>query len=129
MLKVKLLCISIAVLLGTGMLAGSSHAEIDPDSVVGVWLLDEGKDNTTRDSSGNGHDGELKGNVNWVEGKFGKALEFPGIVGNYVDIPGDDRLDLVTWSVAVWLKIERVNGEVHAVIKSNPETQEITVLL
>lgn len=116
----RFLPIASVVLFVVGVLAGSSHAEIDPDSIVGVWLLDEDEGNTAKDSSGNGHNGEIKGNVKWAEGKFGKALEFPGVAGSYVDIPDEERLNLVTWSVTVWLKIEQVSGEVHAVIKEQP---------
>jgi len=116
----RCLLIALVVLFVVGVLAGLSRAEIDPNSIVGVWLLDEGEGNTAKDSSENGHNGEIKGNVKWVEGEFGKALEFPGIVGSYVDIPDEEGLNLVTWSITVWLKIKQVNGEFHAVIKEQP---------
>ena len=51
------------------------HAEVNPGSIVGVWLLDEGTGDVTVDSSGNGNDGQLEG-VDWVDGKFGKGLRF-----------------------------------------------------
>ena len=63
------------------ILAGQSSAAIDQASIAGIWLFDEGDG---QDASENGNDGELVGDIKEVEGKFGKALEFPGTEGNYV---------------------------------------------
>lgn len=64
-------------------------AAIDPETAVGVWLLDEGGGNTTKDASGNDHDGEING-AKWKDGKFGKALEFDG--GQWVSIESTPAL-------------------------------------
>ena len=72
------------------MFAGVSSAELDPKTVVGMWLFDEGKGDTAVDSSENGNDGELVNGPKWVkDGQFGSALEFDGneskghvVVGN-----------------------------------------------
>ena len=54
------------------VLVGSfSWSKIDPETAVGVWLLDEGVGNDTKDSSGRGHDGQING-AKWKNGKFGK---------------------------------------------------------
>lgn len=42
------------------------------------WTFDEGEGNTTADISGNGNDAVFRGNPEWVESKFGKALKFDG---------------------------------------------------
>jgi len=55
-----------------------ASAEIDPGSIAGLWLFDEGSGNVIRDSSGNKHDGDLDGDFKWVEGRFGTGLEFGG---------------------------------------------------
>lgn len=47
--------------------------------------MDEGSGDKVKDVSGNGHDGTAK-NTKWVNGKYGKALEFNG-VDSIVDIP------------------------------------------
>ena len=65
-------------------------AKIDPDSITGMWLFNEGKGNTATDSSGNGNDGEIHG-AKWVDGKFGKALEFNG-TDNWVEVPHSDTV-------------------------------------
>lgn len=54
------------------------ETKIDPKTVVGAWLLDEGSGNKVADASGNGNDGEFAGNPKWVEGVFGSALHFNG---------------------------------------------------
>ena len=57
-----------------------STAEIDFETAVGVWLFDEGKGAVAEDISGEGNDGEVV-KSKWVDGKFGKALEFDGKAG------------------------------------------------
>ena len=69
----------------------SSFAKIDPENIVGIWLFDEGKGKTTADSSENGHDGEISG-AKWVDGKFGKALEFAG--AQFVTVPDAPELQI-----------------------------------
>lgn len=84
-------------------LSSIGSAEIDPETAVGVWLLDEDKGKTTADFSGKGHEGEING-AEWVEGKFGKALEFKG--AQWVKIPSTpelqmgDQLTMMAWFFA-----------------------------
>jgi len=62
------------------MIVASGWAEIDPKTIVGLWLFDEGAGKEALDSSGNKHDAILKdGAPNWVSGKYGKAFEFTGV--------------------------------------------------
>jgi hypothetical protein len=60
-MRVKYLLIAVVVLFAVGMLGGSSYAEINPESIVGLWFFDEGTGNIAEDSSGNGSDGEIVG--------------------------------------------------------------------
>jgi hypothetical protein len=83
-----------------------SYARINPETCVGVWLFNEGKGDVAKDASGNGHDGEIKGNLKWVDGKFVGALSFPGTADSYVSIPHEESLSLTTWSITSWLKVE-----------------------
>jgi len=64
------------------------------DALVGYWPFDEGVGKEAEDASGNGHDGVLEGDADWVEGKFDKALDFRAGDG-YVIVPDDDALDLI----------------------------------
>ena len=67
-----------------GFLVSTASAQIDPASIAGLWLFDEGQGDTAQDSSGNGFDGELNKSPLWVDGKFGSALEFKGV--SYVEL-------------------------------------------
>ena len=43
---------------------------------VAHWNLDEGAGEMAADSTGNGYDGVVLGDPNWVPGVFGSAWEF-----------------------------------------------------
>ena len=58
-----------------------SNASAD---AIGVWLFDEGNGKIVKDLSGNGHHGEIIGEVAWADGKFETALEFDG---GHVSVP------------------------------------------
>lgn len=73
------------------------------EGLVAAWLLDEGSGDVVKDSSGNGHDGEIRG-AKWVAGQFGKALEFDG--KSAVVIPHDNKLTLEFFTVTGWIKCE-----------------------
>lgn len=96
----KVLCLS---LIATIIFPSLSLAKIDPGSIVGIWLLDEGKGDVAKDTSGNGNDGKVVG-AKWTDGKLGKALEFDG--SSHVEIPAsettDDYLDGFTY--LIWVK-------------------------
>lgn len=92
-MKIKCLLICVAVLFIVGLLTTSGYAKIDPKTCIGMWLLDEGSGNVAKDSSGNGNDGKLVANPTWVNGKFGKALQFDGTT-NYVDCGKDASLNI-----------------------------------
>ena len=117
-MKVRLLWISAIVLLTVGMLTASSYAVLDPDTIVGMWKFDEGKGDTAKDSSENGNDGALTNKPKWVDGKFGKALEFDGT--SFVDMGNDESLQYhgdVT--IVFWVKPESVGaGRQNIVCKS-----------
>jgi len=106
--------------LATGIFVSSAYAEIKSDTIVGIWLLDEGKSDTVEDSSGNGHDGKFVGNdIKWTDGKFEKALEFPGVGGNRVEIPHEDSLTLAEWTITAWTK-QKPTGAWAVVVVKDP---------
>ncbi len=73
-----------------------------PAAPVGVWLFDAGAGDIVKDFSGNGHDGEVVGAVEWADGKFASALEFDG---GHVSIPHTDSMTLTTWTMTAWIKV------------------------
>jgi hypothetical protein len=76
----------------------------DPN-LLGWWKLDEvcGDSPTVLDSSGNGHHGTYIGDVKYVEGFDGDALEFDGR-DDYVELPIGSVIGSLTNSTfAIWL--------------------------
>jgi len=111
----------VAALFAIGMLATQSYAKIDPATIVGMWLFDEGNGDTAVDSSGNGNDGALEG-CKWVNGKFGKALEFNG-ASDYVDTGNDPSTDTVgvkIWSISAWVKRADDASKMMVAIRRTP---------
>jgi len=80
--------------------------------LVGWWRLDEGTGTTAYDSSGNGNDGTLQGDPQWVAGMVGGALEFDGN-GDYVDCGNDPIFDITEEvTLTVWVNANDIlNGE------------------
>ena len=67
----KIIWLMIPIFISVGI----AQAKVKLEDAVGIWLLDEGRGDLAEDLSGNGHDGQIQG-TDWVDGKFGKALEF-----------------------------------------------------
>ncbi len=91
-----------AVFVLCAMLAGSSYADMDPGDIIGIWLLDENEDGIAKDSSGNGHDGEIIGDLEVVNAKFNKGFEFDGVLSNYVSVPHAESLNLAEFTITYW---------------------------
>ncbi len=86
----------------------TAHATIDSDSIVGIWLFEEGKGRATYESTGNVRKAWLEGPFDqppkWEKGKFGCGLELLGI--HSVAIPHFARIspqEEVTFTV--WVKL------------------------
>ncbi|MGQ9607953.1 MAG: LamG domain-containing protein [bacterium] len=94
----------------------SQGYSIESKSIIGIWLLDEGKGNIVNDSSVNGRHGEIKGDLKWVKGKYSNALSFPGQSGNYVFIPHDDGLSVKTFSITAWVNLVN-KGQYQALVE------------
>jgi len=112
--------ITLFVVAITLCLACQIDAQIDPETVIGVWLFDTDPRDDVADNSGNGHDGVLQGNVKWVQGKFGRALEFPGVSGSLVSIPHAPELNLFTFTIVAWYKGEATDSWQYLVSKEIP---------
>jgi hypothetical protein len=90
--------VSFILVLG---LVSSASAEL-----VGHWKLDEGSGTTAMDATGNGHDGELIGNPEWVIGYFVEGLKFAGSPDK-VDVPYSAELNPENeFTVSVWANLD-----------------------
>lgn len=76
-----------------------------------IWHFDEGKGKDVKEAKGSGTDGKITGDINWVKGVSGSALEFSGSVAKaqYVDLPGADHLDITeSLTMAAWISIDKL---------------------
>ena len=98
---------TIAVCCAALLCAGLGNREAQAE-IVAMWLLDEGSGDTAFDGTGNGHDGFVENDVEWIpDGRFGSALDF---TAGRVRVDHADDMDLVEWSMAIWVKIEGATG-------------------
>lgn len=83
-----------------------SSAQVDPDTIVGVWLFNEGSGSIAKDNSGHGYDADLRANPAWVAGRYGSALEFNG--ASYLEIrQSSENLPFggaAPFSITAWVK-------------------------
>ena len=96
---------TLSIVIGLLCLSQSS-AQLDPGSMAGIWLLDEGSGTIAKDSSGHAYDADLKGNPKWVKGRFGQALEFQG--DSYLEIRDSAKNlafgGVAPFSATAWVK-------------------------
>ena len=77
--------------------------------LVGHWTLDEGFGNIAQDSTANGNDGTFVGELKWITGKIGGALDFDGEA--YVDCGNDASLNVTgPFSATIWIKPGTLGG-------------------
>jgi hypothetical protein len=98
----RIAVVSISLIVIGLILTGQSIAAIDPATVAGMWLFDDGAGDVAKDSSGNGLDAKLIGGPQWVNGKFGKALKFDGVAA-YVEVP-EHANPTVAITISAWVK-------------------------
>jgi hypothetical protein len=84
-------------------------AGIDPATIVGIWLLDDEKGVTAKDSSKNVFDGQIKGTTKQVAGKFGKALDFAK--GDTVSVTLGKGSITNKLTIILWLQFTDLSGQ------------------
>ena len=119
---IRLTILSISLMAIGLICTGLSSAQVGRNAIVGLWLFDGGTGKTVKDSSTNGHHGKILGNVEWKKGRFGEALSFPGETDNYVSIPYEKSLDLVTWTITAWVQMQKTGNWQAIVGKEEPDT-------
>ena len=78
-------------------------AQLDLDGALAIWLLDEGRGDDVEDFSGNDNGGAFEqGQPKWVDGKFGKALEFDQQSWVAMNNPVVTVPDMVDFSIGCW---------------------------
>lgn len=87
----------------------SAQAAVDPATVVGMWLFDEGGGKTAIDASDNGLDGVVVGPAEWEKGQFGQAIAFDGATVS-VEITEDPSLAMPELTIAAWANVVAATG-------------------
>ncbi|MHC4228250.1 MAG: LamG domain-containing protein [Planctomycetota bacterium] len=119
----KLICIiSFVAVLGMGLM---SVAEAGDPDLVAHWRFDETSGATAFDASGNGHDGTIMGDPQWVPGKLGGALEFDGS-GDYVDCGSSPDFEIaVNITIACWIKVDVFDKTWQAIITTSDSSWRV----
>ena len=102
----KFICL-VSLISVLGMTAGIANAYL-----VAYWPMDEGAGTTVGDVTG-AWDGTITGDVSWVDGQEGMALEFPG-GQNYVNcgnVEIDPDMTLAYWCFNPEKAFERSIGQ------------------
>jgi len=110
MTRLTIICISFIIIIL--MFAGQSYADVDPETIVGIWLFDEGGGDVAIDSSGNGNDGTLNGTEWTNESKFGGALEFNG-AGSYIEFATGESMKTQHLTFMAWFNTRKLDGYGH----------------
>ena len=97
----------------------------DTGGLVGWWKLDEGFGETADDSSGNGLDGSIAGDPNWVEGILGGALWLDGD-GDYIDAGTESAFDITGQiTIAAWIKVESFEAQWQNIISKGDKSYRL----
>ena len=78
------------------------------DALVLYYSFDAESGGVMKDLSGNGHDGDISGNPQWIDSEFGKALFFEGKAQadrQYIDIQGILPIGDTDSTISMWIKV------------------------
>ena len=92
---------------------------------VAHWTFDEGEGTVAADSSGNGNDGTLVGDPQWVAGVLGGALEFNG--DDYVDCgngPSLEIRDAIT--ISFWFNVVAFENTWEAMLSKGDSAYRVS---
>ena len=104
--------LAIVLMIAVTFLAMVSSSHAFQEDIVGAWPMDEGVGNTVGDFVGNHSDSDIIGDAEWVEGKFGSAIEFDGM-DDCVEVEDSDSLNPKEITIALWVKLGEVPAPGH----------------
>ena len=108
------------------------YADIPKGALIGAWLFDEGEGDTVEDSSGNGNDITIaEGQPGWVEGRFGEAMEFDGVL-DYLAAPDSASLDSIdgqAMSILAWVNGANFAGSARHILRKVHDTAQESVYM
>jgi len=91
--------------------ASTVHAQAAGPTAAAYLTFDEGAGTAAGDATGNGHAATLFGAAGWTAGLVGPtALALPGTAGSYAEIPTAVVDTTRSFTVAAWVKVNRLGG-------------------
>lgn len=112
------------VLIFAAFLTNTAQA-VDPN-LVGWWKLNEIADVNATDSSGNGNDGTLAGNPQWVTGILDGALEFDGN-GDYINCGNGPTLQIQDQiTLACWIRVPQFTRNWATIISKGDSSYRLS---
>lgn len=85
--------------------AGHIYA-LDTTGLMLYLPFNEGSGTVANDASGNGNNGELKGNAEWVAGQYGMGVHLHQVSDEWVEVPHSDSLDIrQAITLELWIKV------------------------
>jgi hypothetical protein len=100
------LLISTSIVPSISSIVGKDHPVSFDEGLVGYWNFNEGTGIIVHDSSGNGNDGEIVGDTQWVNGVEGTGLLLNG--DDIVAIPDNSVLNPSQITLCCWVKLNRL---------------------
>jgi len=92
-----------SLITATFLFFSITHLQAQEQGLVMYLAFDEGTGDVTSDASGNGNDGKING-AKWVDGKYGKALEFNG-TDSFVEVEYNEMFNITdAVSLSAWVK-------------------------
>ncbi|MFC1714206.1 LamG domain-containing protein [Candidatus Poribacteria bacterium] len=89
--------------------------------------LNEGSGDPT-DTSANPTDVVIKGQLEWVDGRFGKALKFDGNAANFVEAAHSDKLEgMQALTIMVWAKPEAPDANARGLVSKRVASSDSDV--
>lgn len=104
--------VACSFLIMAVLFALPSFAQDLTQGLVAYWMFNDGGGDVASDSSGNGHNGDVLGDPEWVDGHFGGALEFDGVEDEVV-VPYNEALNPETFTVCLWANVEPGSAGAH----------------
>ncbi|MHA1743315.1 MAG: DUF2341 domain-containing protein, partial [Candidatus Heimdallarchaeota archaeon] len=95
------------------------------DGLVLYLPFEEGKDSTAFDLSGNNNDGMIYG-AGWVDGKYGKALNFDG--NSYVNTTDINDIELHDVTFSFWIKVNDLTRDLDIITKGAHTTNKPLII-
>ena len=119
----------IAIILMGICMVSVSTAQVDPETIVGLWLFDKGVGDVAQDSSLNANHAAFNGGAKWGKGKFGNAISLDG-ADDYLAVEDSDSLDALEESLTLmaWINADGWPAGWNHVIRKTPENPRIYIL-